>query len=169
MTAPGNSGSMQYFAYAEPGVIIFRGGINIVLPASLTISVGFLSLVGVVGPAEIGVTQIQFGSVNWTNFGGVTGPRFGNLTAGAVLHIAPNGEFTDIPGTSNGFTDGTAIVCNFPLTKVGVTARPLSLTGGAITTAMIPQGCWSVIKDTSGGTVNLAYNDAVTIKKVALT
>lgn len=36
------------------------------------------------------------------------------------------------------------------------------------TTADIPLGCWAVWKDTSGGTVKIYYNDAGTLKSVAL-
>jgi hypothetical protein len=48
--------------------------------------------------------------------------------------------------------------------SLGVTKK-----AGVPTTASIPVGTSMVFKDTTGGGVYLAYNDAGTIKKVALT
>lgn len=54
------------------------------------------------------------------------------------------------------------------LSRVVGPLRPLVLSS-LPTTASIASGTWNLVKDSSGGTVRVAYNDAGTIKTVALT
>lgn len=158
--------TIPWFVYCSPGVAQFQGT-SIVLPAALTVTEAFAECDGMIGFTDVGVSLLQFAGINWTNFNGVTGAKLIETQFGWVA--TDNAALTDLPGSSNGFQDSTSVISaglgNNP-ELIGTFALQKSGTPAATD---VPQSCWRVIKDTSGGGVYVAYNDAGTIKKVALT
>ena len=77
------------------------------------------------------------------------------------LNTAFNTRAT-FPGTVAGFADANSIF-------VGDQSEAAIQKSGLPAIGDLAAGQWGVFKDTSGGGVYLAYNDAGTIKKVALT
>lgn len=51
----------------------------------------------------------------------------------------------------------------------GAAKSLLTKKAGAVVAADIPVGTFRIVKDTSGGSVKLVYNDAGTLKSVTLT
>ncbi len=98
---------------------------------------------------------------NITVSGSVTGKRFEAIGGSLVTDAGyAAGDADALPGSISGTVDNTSWFSGKKgaLTKAGLPA-----------TTDIPVGTYDVMKDTSGGGVYLAYNDAGTIKKVALT
>lgn len=54
-------------------------------------------------------------------------------------------------------------------TKIHTFVTTFQRQAGTPTTSDIPDGCWMVWKDTTGGTIKLYANDGGTIKSVTLT
>lgn len=92
---------------------------------------------------------------------GVTGKRFNLIGSGSIQ--SQNGPNTlgpnFFPGNAAGTSDGSSAYDGY----FGVTAK-----SGLPASTDLSAGMQGVFKDTSGGGVYLAYNDAGTIKKVAL-
>jgi hypothetical protein len=110
-------------------------------------------------------TDAVFGNI-YTNFAGITGNKMFLSEFSSIE--TDNGLLSEVPGNSfnSALVDDTCAFLNantlaaffFGVQKSGIP-----------TTANLSAGLWGVFKDTSGGGVVVAYNDAGTIKKVALT
>jgi hypothetical protein len=154
------SPTIQWFVFCGPGQAVFHNS-TIHLPVALTVTNSFAEVFGISGNSNPGTSSLSITGTTWTNFVGVTGT---NINAGnGALFQSDNNLFTDIPGSVQGTTDGTVIVGGG--SEVGITFRTKA---GLPAVADIPRGCWSVMKDTSGGGLYLAGNDAGVLKKVAL-
>ncbi len=120
-----------------------------------------------------GSTQNLIASPTFTRgFWSINGPNFVDMSRTSLVGTFVGPAYT---------LDGGGTVISLPAIP---SSLPAIITAGTVdgvlytkafsqaslpSTANIAAGNWAVFKDTSGGGVYVAYNDAGTIKKVALT
>lgn len=153
----------------QPGGTVLIDNSTLNLPSSnMTHSTGFWFI----DTFQINNMSVQFYLMNINHGASWLGNQVRLGGAGIQTFITDDGTFSRVPGVSTGNDiSGGVIVSgtNSDSGSAGQSRLSGNLFSGLPTTSNLAPGQWAVFKDTSGGTVNLAYNDAGTIKKVALT
>jgi hypothetical protein len=141
--------------YSQFGASFFAVSDNFILPVA---SSAFSFCTGTT------FANISLFICTYTNGGGFTGAQF-TLFVNTSLST-DNGPKADLPGQpASNIVDSTCAAFADSLGIGGFFGVRMS---GIPTTSNLLDQTWGVFKDTSGGGVYLAYNDAGTIKKVAL-
>lgn len=144
----------SWFINAQFGAQVFLSGLTIVFANSISCSIFANNEHG---------SAVDLISMTYTNPGNVNGKQAGGTTASR--YRTDNGLLSDFPGSGQAFVDNTLQWFNAGFSLRGASGIP----GASIpsTTVLLPS-TWGLFKDNGGGGVYVAYNDAGTIKKVAL-